>query len=123
MTRELITSVVDARLKNIRSEKVDLLQFHWQDVGFFAFNIAETCYLFYELTLPLQYEDKQYIQVAKWLLEDPRVTALGLCNFDTERVQEFVDNGVNISTNQVQVFLPSSIAGTKSRSNDRDSFL
>jgi diketogulonate reductase-like aldo/keto reductase len=31
------------------------------------------------------------------------VTVLGICNFDTKRLEEIIDNGINVATNQVQV--------------------
>lgn len=34
---------------------------------------------------------------------DARVDALGLCNFDTEHMEEIVQSGVRVVSNQVQV--------------------
>jgi len=50
-----------------------------------------------------QYEDKQYIQALQLLQNDDRVKLLGLCNFDTQRMEEVLAAGINIVTNQVQV--------------------
>ena len=64
------------------ADHVDLLQFHWQD-----------------------YNDYQYIQALQILQEDERVRHLGLCNFDTARLQEVIDRDIDIVTNQVQFSL------------------
>ncbi|PGH14761.1 hypothetical protein AJ80_05805 [Polytolypa hystricis UAMH7299] len=81
-TKDLVRQAVSQRLANTKSEKVDLLQFHWQ-----------------------HYENSQYIQSLKYLEADDRVTVVGLCNFDTKRLVEIVDAGINIATNQVQFSL------------------
>ena len=31
------------------------------------------------------------------------MAVLGICNFDTKRLKEIIDNGINVATNQVQV--------------------
>ncbi|KAF2166034.1 hypothetical protein M409DRAFT_55381 [Zasmidium cellare ATCC 36951] len=82
VTREVITANVLERCQRMRSDHVDLLQFHWQF-----------------------YNDKQDIQALKYLQEDSRVRQLGLCNFDTERLEEIVQAGIKIHTNQVQFSL------------------
>lgn len=82
VTEDVVRANVTERCKRMRAEYVDLLQFHWQS-----------------------YEDKQYIQVLKYLQGDPRVHQLGLCNFDTERMEEIVQAGIKIHTNQVQFSL------------------
>ncbi|KAK4494374.1 hypothetical protein PRZ48_014672 [Zasmidium cellare] len=82
VTREVIEANVSERCQRMRADHVDLLQFHWQF-----------------------YEDKQYIQALKYLQEDSRVRQLGLCNFDTERMEEIVQAGIEIHTNQVQFSL------------------
>lgn len=51
----------------------------------------------------IKYNDHQYVQAASWILEDSRVQSLGLCNFDTQRMTEIIQEGVNIVSNQVQV--------------------
>ncbi|WEW57046.1 hypothetical protein PRK78_002505 [Emydomyces testavorans] len=67
-TEEVVHEAVSQRLRNIKSETVDLLQYHWQHI----------------------------------MQADPRVTNLGLCNFDTKRMKEVLEAGINIVTNQVQ---------------------
>ncbi|KLJ07018.1 hypothetical protein EMPG_17493 [Blastomyces silverae] len=73
---------VSQRLANIKSDKIDLLQFHWHD-----------------------YNDTQYIRALQLLQDDERVAVLGLCNFDTKRMEEVIGAGVKIATNQVQFSL------------------
>ncbi|PYH92570.1 Aldo/keto reductase [Aspergillus ellipticus CBS 707.79] len=73
---------VSERCHRLRTDKLDLLQFHWQF-----------------------YDDPQYLDALRYLQEDERVKSLGLCNFDTEHMQRVVDSGVNIVTNQVQFSL------------------
>ncbi|KAI5307279.1 hypothetical protein KEM56_001090 [Ascosphaera pollenicola] len=82
ITEELVRDAVTQRLNNMKSATVDLLQFHWQD-----------------------YTNREYIQVARLLAADQRVTVLGLCNFDTKRMLEIIEAGVPIATNQVQFSL------------------
>lgn len=43
------------------------------------------------------------MKAAKLIEQDPRVKSLGLCNFDTQRMDEVLENGVKIVSNQVQV--------------------
>lgn len=50
-----------------------------------------------------QYDDKQYIEALRLLQTDERIRFLGLCNFDTLRLKEILESGIQIVTNQVQV--------------------
>jgi hypothetical protein len=50
-----------------------------------------------------QYEDPQYLDALQYLVEDERVRALGLCNFDTQHMEKALAHGVEIHSNQVQV--------------------
>ncbi|KZM26592.1 uncharacterized protein EKO05_0005369 [Ascochyta rabiei] len=77
-----IRANVTERCQRMSTDKVDLLQFHWQD-----------------------YNDHQYIEALRLLQQDERVQNLGLCNFDTARLQEVIDNGIAVVTNQVQFSL------------------
>ena len=56
----------------------------------------------HELTIN-QYDDPQYIEALRLLQNDERVRLLGLCNFDTARMQEILEAGIHVVTNQVQV--------------------
>lgn len=48
--------------------------------------------------------------MAQLVEKDPRVSNVGLCNFDTRRMNEIVEAGVKIVTNQVQVSYQTSSA-------------
>lgn len=45
--------------------------------------------------------------MAKLIEGDPRVDNIGLVNFDTQHMNEIIENGVNIVSNQVQVRITS----------------
>ncbi|EGC46673.1 aldo/keto reductase [Histoplasma capsulatum var. duboisii H88] len=82
VTEDGMRNAVSQRLANIQSDKIDLLQFHWQD-----------------------YNNSQYVRALQFLQDDERVAALGLCNFDTKRMEEVISVGVKVTTNQVQFSL------------------
>ncbi|KAK2797195.1 hypothetical protein FQN50_009294 [Emmonsiellopsis sp. PD_5] len=82
VTEDAIREAVTQRLTNIKADKVDLLQFHWQEYG-----------------------NPQYIRALQLLEADERVTVLGLCNFDTKRMEEIIGLGISVVTNQVQFSL------------------
>ncbi|KAL4749404.1 hypothetical protein BDW72DRAFT_214079 [Aspergillus terricola var. indicus] len=79
---EAVRANVSERCRRLNTDRIDLLQFHWQF-----------------------YEDNQYITALQHLQQDPRVQLLGLCNFDTEHMQRVVESGVKIVSNQVQLSL------------------
>lgn len=89
---------------------VQLLQFHWYDVS----DATLVCSLG---SKPWQYEDKLYLRILAELVsiskEYPEVVeTIGLCNFDTEHMEEAcqhllkVNGEVGIVSNQVQVIPP-----------------
>ena len=82
VTPAVIRANVTERCQRMSADKVDLLQFHWQD-----------------------YNDHQYIEALRHLQQDERVKHLGLCNFDTARLQEVIDKDIDVVTNQVQFSL------------------
>ncbi|KAG9228455.1 aldo/keto reductase-like protein [Amylocarpus encephaloides] len=82
VSKDLVDTKINERLTAINTSEVDLLQFHWQD-----------------------YDDHQYVEVARMIHESPHVRNFGLCNFDTQRMNEIVDSGVNVVSNQVQFSL------------------
>lgn len=82
VTRDAIKANITERCRRLQSERLDLLQFHWQD-----------------------YNDVQYLDALKFIAEDERVPSLGLCNFDTEHLEKVIDAGIKIHTNQVQFSL------------------
>jgi aryl-alcohol dehydrogenase-like predicted oxidoreductase len=82
VTPAVIRANITERCQRMSASKVDLLQFHWQE-----------------------YNDHQYIEALRLLQQDERVQHLGLCNFDTARLQEVIDNNIDVVTNQVQFSL------------------
>ncbi|OHF01956.1 aldo/keto reductase [Colletotrichum orchidophilum] len=82
VTRAVVQANVAERCRRLQTDKIDLLQFHWQF-----------------------YEDPQYVDALRFLEEDPRVKTLGLCNFDTEHLEVAINQGVKIHSNQVQFSL------------------
>ncbi|KAG6378001.1 NADP-dependent oxidoreductase domain-containing protein [Boletus reticuloceps] len=87
LTRAVVESAVRERMKRMRSQSVDLLQFHWQD-----------------------YSDKGYLralQILQDLQQEGLISAVGLCNFDAIRTDEICTQlgpGFIVS-NQVQFSL------------------
>lgn len=53
----------------------------------------------------MQYNDHQYVEACKLIEAHPGVQNLGLCNFDTPRMNEIVESGVTVVSNQVQFSL------------------
>ncbi|KAK7024718.1 Aldo/keto reductase [Favolaschia claudopus] len=86
-TRAVVEAAVRERLVRMQTDRVDLLQFHWQD-----------------------YADKGYITALERLNElrdEGLISAIGLCNFDTIRTDEICTQlgpGVVVS-NQIQFSL------------------
>ncbi|KAI1615618.1 NADP-dependent oxidoreductase domain-containing protein [Exophiala viscosa] len=82
ITKALLHDNITERCHRMSSTTIDLLQLHWQF-----------------------YDDPQYIEALRLLQNDERVRLLGLCNFDTARMQEILEAGIDIVTNQVQFSL------------------
>ncbi|EFQ34875.1 aldo/keto reductase [Colletotrichum graminicola] len=82
VTRAAVEANIAERCRRLQSDKIDLLQFHWQF-----------------------YNDPQYLEALRLLEEDPRITNLGLCNFDTEHLEAAIAHGIKVRTNQVQFSL------------------
>ncbi|KAH6974349.1 NADP-dependent oxidoreductase domain-containing protein [Ilyonectria sp. MPI-CAGE-AT-0026] len=82
VSREVIRDNVSERCQRLQQAKIDLLQFHWQF-----------------------YDDKNYIDALRYLAEDERVNMVGLCNFDTKHLEEVLDSGITVHTNQIQFSL------------------
>ncbi|PVH74313.1 Aldo/keto reductase [Cadophora sp. DSE1049] len=78
------------------------------DAGFTAYDMADH-YGDAEVTFVSadwkKYDDHQYVQAAKLIADHPKVQNLGLCNFDTQRMDELVEAGVKVVSNQVQFSL------------------
>ncbi len=85
MTPAVVTEAVDRSLRRMDVEQLDLLQFHWWD-----------------------YHDRRYLDAIAQLdtlRRAGKIRALGLTNFDSERLTEILDSGAPILTNQVQYSL------------------
>ncbi|KAJ8690908.1 hypothetical protein PTI98_012304 [Pleurotus ostreatus] len=86
-SRAVVEAAVQERLERMSTDRLDLLQFHWQD-----------------------YSDKGYLIALQYLCDlqiEGRLSAIGLCNFDTKRTDEICTQlGPGfIATNQVQFSL------------------
>lgn len=82
ITREVTKGQVRFAMKRMGVEKLDMLQFHWWD-----------------------YSDDRYIDALHYLNElkmEGSIGELSLTNFNTEHLQKIIDQGIPISTNQVQ---------------------
>ena len=85
LRRADVESSIDRSLRRLGVERLDLVQFHWWDYG-----------------VP------GYLEAAGWLAEQQRagkIRLLGATNFDTARLQEFLDAGIPMVTNQLQYSL------------------
>ncbi|KAF8200095.1 NADP-dependent oxidoreductase domain-containing protein [Pholiota molesta] len=86
-SRAVVQAAVLERMERMRTNRIDLLQFHWQD-----------------------YSDKGYITALEFLLDlkiHGAISAIGLCNFDAIRTDEICTElgpGAIVS-NQVQFSL------------------
>lgn len=77
--------IIDRSLKRLNVEQLDLVQFSWWD-----------------------YQFPKYIDTALHLSElqkSGKIRNIGVTNFDTRRIKEMLDAGVEIATNQVQYSL------------------
>jgi aryl-alcohol dehydrogenase-like predicted oxidoreductase/enamine deaminase RidA (YjgF/YER057c/UK114 family) len=81
MTAETVRAGVTERLRRLKTEQIDLLQFHWW-----------------------MYEHPAYIDAMGELMELKReglIAHLGLTNFNTDHLHLLVRHGIEIATNQV----------------------
>jgi aryl-alcohol dehydrogenase-like predicted oxidoreductase len=85
LTRQDVRSVIERSLTRLRSEQLDLVQFHWWD-----------------------YDVPGYVQVAHWLEElraEGKIELLGGTNFDTPHAEALVAAGIPLASMQVQYSL------------------
>ena len=85
VSRPFIRSIIDRSLRRLRTERLDLVQFHWWD-----------------------YAVPGYVEAAGWLFELQRqgkIDRLGGTNFDTPRTAELVAAGIDLVSMQVQYSL------------------
>src|SRR6266852_1927463 len=85
MTRRAVENAVGVSLRRMGVETLDLLQFHWWD-----------------------YADRNYLDALKHLADlqhEGKIKHLALTNFDTERLEIIVGEGIPIASNQMQYSL------------------
>jgi aryl-alcohol dehydrogenase-like predicted oxidoreductase len=77
-----VEAIVDESLRRLRTERLDLVQFHWWD-----------------------YAVPRYCEVVTWLdalRRAGKIEHVGITNFDTERMREILATGVPLLSAQVQ---------------------
>lgn len=82
LSKEETTRIIDRSLRRLGVERLDLVQFAWWD-----------------------YQFPRYLETAVHLTElrkAGKIRFLGITNFDTTRIKEMLDAGVQIASNQVQ---------------------
>lgn len=82
LKKEDTVKIIDRSLRRLRVEQLDLVQFAWWD-----------------------YQFPRYLETAVHLSElqnSGKIKYIGVTNFDTSRIKEMLDAGVEISANQVQ---------------------
>jgi aryl-alcohol dehydrogenase-like predicted oxidoreductase len=85
MSREVVETNVDRALQRMDVDCLDLMQFHWWEYG-----------------------DRRYLDALGHLADlqtAGKIKHLALTNFDTEHLQEVLDAGIAIVSNQVQFSL------------------
>lgn len=82
MTRRIVEDAIGISLSRMGVRCLDLLQFHWWD-----------------------YHDESYLDALRHLADlqnEGKIRHLALTNFDTERLRNIAEHGINIVSNQVQ---------------------
>jgi aryl-alcohol dehydrogenase-like predicted oxidoreductase len=82
VTRRMVNESISRSLNRMKVDVLDLVQFHWWD-----------------------YNNPYYMDALTYLsdLRDSgKVKHIGLTNFDTERIEDMIDAGLKIVSNQVQ---------------------
>lgn len=82
MSKSIVEYYVDKSLEKMKTDSLDLIQFHWWD-----------------------YNDPNYIEALVHLSnlkEQGKIKNVGLTNFDTERLELIEGQGIKIVSNQVQ---------------------
>ncbi|KAL6456565.1 hypothetical protein MHYP_G00351090 [Metynnis hypsauchen] len=85
MNRKVVEKAVERSLRRMQVDTLDCLQFHYWD-----------------------YNDKRYLEALGHLSDmqqEGTIRELSLTNFDTQHLEEIVDKGIRISSNQVQYSL------------------
>ncbi|KAK8206248.1 putative general stress protein [Phyllosticta capitalensis] len=81
-TSEVMDAALAQRVKNVKADSIDLCQFYIQ-----------------------HYANGEHLKALKYLDNDARVSSLGAVNFDTAKMEQAIDAGIAIATNQVQFSL------------------
>ena len=82
MSRSIVEYYIDQSIKRMHVESIDMLQFHWWD-----------------------YKNPAYLDALhnlETLRDEGKITNLSLTNFDTQRMQIMIDEGIKLVSNQVQ---------------------
>ncbi len=82
ITRQMAEEAINAALSRMKVTTLDMVQFHWWD-----------------------YSNPAYLDALKHLSDlqaEGKIRHLGLTNFDTERLEQIVGQGIQIVSNQVQ---------------------
>lgn len=82
MPYEMVRDAIQRSARRMQTKKIDMVQFHWWD-----------------------YADTRYLEAADNLMRltlEGAISHVGMTNFDTVRIKEFVDRGIRIASNQVQ---------------------
>jgi aryl-alcohol dehydrogenase-like predicted oxidoreductase len=82
ISRDYIRGIVEQSLKRLKTERLDLVQFHWWD-----------------------YAQTGYVDAMGWLNEmrsEGKVRNVGTTNFDTPRVTDILDAGIPLVSQQLQ---------------------
>jgi aryl-alcohol dehydrogenase-like predicted oxidoreductase len=85
ITKGHVRNAIDQSLRRLRTERLDLVQFHWWD-----YNVPGS------------------VQAALWLKElqdEGKINLLGATNFDTPHTAELLDAGIPLASMQVQYSL------------------
>jgi aryl-alcohol dehydrogenase-like predicted oxidoreductase len=80
--RAYVRRIIDRSLQRLGVDRLDLVQFHWWD-----------------------YAAPRYVETALWLAElqrEGKIALLGGTNWDTARMAELMDAGIDLRTMQVQ---------------------
>lgn len=82
LTKTYTEAIIDRSLQRLGVDRLDMVQFHWWD-----------------------YSVKRYVEVARHLTElqnAGKILHIGATNFDAVHLQEILDAGVKVVSNQVQ---------------------
>jgi aryl-alcohol dehydrogenase-like predicted oxidoreductase len=85
ITKQDVESIIDQSLRRLKTERLDLVQFHWWD-----------------------YDQPLWLETANWLEELRRagkIRNVGGTNFDTEHMTAIIESGVPLVSMQVQYSL------------------